>query len=164
MLFLHQDMRQLDLYGTVSGAVCTLDSLNHILHTGELSEIFRLLHLFVEPEGLLIFDANTPYKHREILADNDFVYEEPEFTCVWRNRYLPAPERWICCWTFSWRKRMAGTGGSPTMCGSALIPQTWEQLLLSSGFRLLAVYGEESVEAPTPDCQRWVFVARNTPH
>ena len=42
--------------------------------------------------------------------------------------------------------------------------KTWERLLSGSGFHLLAVYGEGTAQAPSPDCQRWVFVARNTPH
>lgn len=165
LLFLHQDMRQLDLYGTVSGAVCTLDSLNHILHTGELSEIFRRLHLFVEPAGLLVFDANTPYKHRRILADNDFVYEEPEFTCVWRNHYLPRTGEVDMLLDF-FVEEADGRYRRLTdhVRERAYSRRTWEQLLLSNGFQPLAVYGEGSVEAPSPDCQRWVFVARNTPH
>lgn len=67
LMFLEQDMRELDLFGTVSGAVCLLDSLNHITNTAGLAEVFRRLGLFIEPGGLLVFDANTPYKHREIL-------------------------------------------------------------------------------------------------
>lgn len=88
LMFLEQDMRELDLFGTVSGAVCLLDSLNHITNTAGLAEVFRRLGLFIEPGGLLVFDANTPYKHREILGDNAFVLEEEDFLCVWRNRFI----------------------------------------------------------------------------
>ena len=55
ILFLCQDMRALDLYGTVDTAVCLLDSLSHILSTEDLAEIFRRLGLFIAPDGLLIF-------------------------------------------------------------------------------------------------------------
>ena len=165
LLFLHQDMRALDLYGTVSGAVCTLDSLNHILRTQELEEILRRLHLFVDPEGLLIFDANTPYKHREVLADNDFVYEEPDFTCVWRNRFLPRTGETDMLLDF-FVEEADGRYLRLTdrVRERAYSKKTWERLLSGSGFHLLAVYSEGTAQAPSPDCQRWVFVARNTPH
>ena len=88
LLLLCQDMRELDLYGTVDGAVCVLDSLNHLCRTDDLAEVFRRLRLFIEPGGLFVFDVNTPYKHREILGDNAFVFEEEDFLCVWRNRLI----------------------------------------------------------------------------
>ena len=43
LLLLCQDMRELDLYGTVDGAVCVLDSLNHLCRTDDLAEAFRRL-------------------------------------------------------------------------------------------------------------------------
>ena len=75
ILFLRQDMRSLDLYGTVDCAVCTLDSLNHLTSEEDLLRAFKSISLFLEDGGIFIFDMNTPYKHREILADNSFVYE-----------------------------------------------------------------------------------------
>ena len=88
-MLLCQDMRQLDLFGTVNGAVCMLDSLNHLTETRDLEEVFRRLGLFIEPGGLMIFDVNTPYKHQQVLGDQVFVYDEPDFYCVWQNRFLP---------------------------------------------------------------------------
>ena len=60
LLFLRQDMRCLDLYGTVEGAVCVLDSLNHLLRTADIRAVLRRLRLFLEPGGLFVFDVNTP--------------------------------------------------------------------------------------------------------
>ena len=88
LMLLCQDMRALDLYGTVDGAVSVLDSLNHLCSTGGLSEVFKRLFLFIEPGGLFIFDVNTIYKHRFVLGDNAFVFEEDDFLCVWRNRLI----------------------------------------------------------------------------
>jgi hypothetical protein len=36
---------------------------------------------------------NTPYKHRSVLGNNEFVFEQEDATCVWRNRYDEADGR-----------------------------------------------------------------------
>ncbi|MDQ9777982.1 hypothetical protein RF400_05105, partial [Acinetobacter baumannii] len=41
--------------------------------------------LFMAPGALFVFDVNTPYKHRKILADNTFVYDTGDVYCVWQN-------------------------------------------------------------------------------
>lgn len=85
VIFLKQKMEELDLFGTINGAVCTLDSLNHVTSADTVKEIFRRISLFMEDKGIFIFDVNTPYKHREILGNNTFVYDMDEVYCVWQN-------------------------------------------------------------------------------
>jgi len=82
-LLLCQSAAELDLYGTVDGAICCLDSLNHIIDEEELCESIAKVSLFLEPERLFIFDVNTEYKHREILSGNTFVCDEEDVYCVW---------------------------------------------------------------------------------
>ncbi len=162
ILFLCQDMRQLDLYGTVDTAVCMLDSLSHILHTEDLREIFRRLGLFIAPDGLLLFDVNTPYKHAHVLGDNAFVFEREEFLCTWRNRYLPATHEVEMALDF-FLEEEDGTYSrfTDTVRERAYSLQTWKNLLTEAGFDLLAVYDERTFMAPKEDAQRWVLVARN---
>lgn len=85
ILFLCQQMQELDLYGTVNAAVCTLDSINHMTEPEDVRQTFDRLGTFIEPGGIFIFDINTVYKHRSILGNNSFVYETPEVFCVWQN-------------------------------------------------------------------------------
>lgn len=162
ILFLCQDMRQLDLYGTVDTAVCMLDSLSHILHTDDLREIFRRLGLFIAPDGLLIFDVNTPYKHAHVLGDNAFVFEREEFLCAWRNRYLPATHEVEMALDFFLEEEDGTyTRYTDTVRERAYSLQTWKNLLAEAGFDLLGVYDERQFTAPAEDAQRWVLVARN---
>ena len=84
--YLCQDMRQLDLYGTVSVTLCMLDSLNHLPTVSDVRRVFSRISLFTNPGGLLLFDVNTEYKHRQILAEQCFVYELPDAFCTWQNR------------------------------------------------------------------------------
>ena len=81
-LFLCQSAEELELYGTVDAACCSLDGLNY-LPEETLPEVFRRLHLFVRPEGLLIFDIRTPDFLRS-LDGQVFVDEEDDVLCLWR--------------------------------------------------------------------------------
>lgn len=85
VLFLCQDMTELDLYGTISGAVCMLDSLNHLDCAEDVKKTIEKVALFMEHDGIFIFDVNTIYKHREVLANNTFIYECEDVYCVWQN-------------------------------------------------------------------------------
>ena len=87
-LFLCQKMEELDLFGTIDAAVCTLDSLNHVTEKETLREIFRRTALFMNDKGVFVFDVNTLYKHKNVLADNTFVYETENVFCVWQNTLL----------------------------------------------------------------------------
>lgn len=87
VLYLCQAAEELDLYGTVDGAVCCLDSLNHITDYKTLCKAFEKISLFLERDCLFIFDVNTEYKHREILGDNVFVMDREQVFCVWANEY-----------------------------------------------------------------------------
>lgn len=86
VFYLCQRAEDLDLYGTVDGAVCCLDSLNHITDYGSFCRAISRVSLFLEPERLFIFDVNTVYKHKYILADNTYITEEDGVYCVWQNQ------------------------------------------------------------------------------
>ena len=81
-LFLCQEMALLDLYGTVDAAVSTLDAINY-LPPEEVPELFRRLHLFIDPEGVFIFDINSPERLRS-LDGSTSVDEDDKKLCLWR--------------------------------------------------------------------------------
>lgn len=89
VLWLCQSMQKLDLYGTVDAMVCVLDSVNHVTDETELQAAFDRAALFLEPGGLFIFDVNTIFKHKNILADSTFVYDTDSVYCVWQNETSP---------------------------------------------------------------------------
>jgi len=83
--YLCQDMRKLDMYGTVGVTVCALDGLNHLPTVSDIQKVFNRVSLFTESGGVFIFDMNTEYKHKHVLSDNIFVYETDNVYCVWEN-------------------------------------------------------------------------------
>ncbi|MCL2361338.1 MAG: class I SAM-dependent methyltransferase [Defluviitaleaceae bacterium] len=89
VLFLCQDMRELDLYGTVDGIICACDGFNYILKEAELAALFKRIRMFLNPGGVLIFDMNTEYKFKELLGDKSFVGKGDGASYVWNNSYNP---------------------------------------------------------------------------
>lgn len=85
ILFLHQDMTAFELYGTVDAMVCALDGVNYLTEDGDVHAMLKLLHYYLNPGGILIFDINTPYKFKEVLHNNTFVYDEEDAYCIWEN-------------------------------------------------------------------------------
>ena len=85
ILWLCQDMRSFELYGTVEGVVSTLDCVNHLLRREDVLSCFSLVHNYLVPNGIFIFDVNTPYKFKHIYGENSYVLESESAFCVWQN-------------------------------------------------------------------------------
>ena len=89
VLWLCQDMREFELYGTVDFAVCCLDGINHLTSPKDLSKCFDLVHNYLIPDGIFVFDINGRAKFENIYAQNSYVMEEDGATCIWQNFYNP---------------------------------------------------------------------------
>ena len=87
ILYLLQDMRAFELYGTVRAVVSICDSMNYIMEYQDLVQVFRLVNNYLDPRGVFIFDLNTEYKYRELLADNTFAEAREESSFIWDNFY-----------------------------------------------------------------------------
>lgn len=84
-LLLCQSMTELDLYGTVDAAVCSLDGINYV-PKDELPEALRRVLMFLEPGGVFVFDINTPEKLLSLDGEM-FIDETDDVFCVWRAEY-----------------------------------------------------------------------------
>ena len=118
-LFLCQDAAGLDLYGTVDGAVSSLDGMNYI-PPEQLPEVFRRLHLFIRPGGLLIFDIRTPDFLRSLDGDV-FVDEKEDLLCLWRADFEEEAGRHLRHGHFlpAWPALGAGERGAYGVCPPA---------------------------------------------
>ena len=85
IIYLCQKMQDLDLYGTIDVTICALDSINHVTDPAILQDSLCKISLFTNPGGLFLFDANTPYKHRHVLANNSFIYDYDDVYLAWQN-------------------------------------------------------------------------------
>lgn len=94
ILYLNQDMRDFELYGTVDVVICCLDSVNYLLTVNDIRKCFSLVYNYLNPSGIFIFDVNTPHKFENIFADNTFVFDNENVFCTWQNSY--DKETYIC--------------------------------------------------------------------
>lgn len=159
--YLCQDMRKLDMFGTIDFTVCALDSINHLPDISDVKAVFEKVAFFSEVGGLFIFDVNTLYKHRNILANNTFTYETDDVYCVWENTLVPdTDEVKMRLEFFEAEENGLYYRSSDSFSEKAYSEAELEALLAESGFELLAKYGDDTLLSPAPDCQRIVYVAR----
>lgn len=159
VLFLCQDMTELDLYGTISGAVCMLDSLNHLDSAEDVKRTIEKVGLFMEHGGIFIFDVNTIYKHREILGNNTFVYDCDDVYCVWQNSLNGDDSVDISLDIFEREDGVYYRSGEEFSERAYPIGQ-YKKWLGDAGFELLHIYDEMSDRELNDRTQRAVFVAR----
>ena len=87
ILYLLQDMREFELYGTVRAVVSVCDSMNYITGEEDLLEVFRLVNNYLDPGGIFIFDLNTEYKYKEILGETTIAEDREDASFIWENYY-----------------------------------------------------------------------------
>lgn len=87
ILYLLQDMREFELFGTVRAVVSICDSMNYILEEEDLCTIFKLVNNYLDPEGIFIFDLNTIYKYQKILGETTIAENREEGSFIWDNYY-----------------------------------------------------------------------------
>lgn len=87
ILYLCQDMREFELYGTVRAIVCCCDCINYITEAEELIEVFRLANNYLDPGGVFLFDFNSVYKYETRLGEQTFAENREEGSFIWENYY-----------------------------------------------------------------------------
>lgn len=160
ILFLCQQMEQINLYGTIRACICTLDSINHLTSKEAVSATFQRVSLFMEQGGIFVFDVNSLYKHHTILADNTFVYEEEDVFLVWRNAYDAASQAVEINLDFFEKEEGTYYREQEQFTEYAYDTPLLCQLLIKSGFEVLGTYDELRMEEAHETSQRIYFVAR----
>lgn len=87
ILYLLQDMREFELYGTVRAVVSVCDSINYMTEIEDLEQVFCLVNNYLDPGGIFIFDFNTEYKYRELLGNQTIAEDREESSFIWDNYY-----------------------------------------------------------------------------
>ena len=160
-LLLCQDMRELDLYGTIDAAVCTLDSLNHLPNAAAVQAALSRVSLFLNPNGLFIFDVNTLYKHQKVLGNNTFIYETEDVFCSWQNTLLDDNATVSMDLDFFIETEdECYARETEQITETAYSLSQWEAMLQAAGFELLEVRDGYTENAPTDKTERYLFVCR----
>lgn len=161
ILYLLQDMREFELYGTVRAVVSVCDSLNYITEPEELLAVFKLVDNYLDPGGVFIFDLNTLYKYETVLGDQVIAENREESSFIWENWY--DGEEQINEYDLTLFIRTQGglyEKYEETHYQRAYEIQTVCGLLEEAGLRLEAVYEAFTTREPSPESERVYFVAR----
>jgi SAM-dependent methyltransferase len=89
ILYLNQDMREFELYGTVRAVVSVCDSLNYLLLDEDIIECFKLVNNYLDPKGIFFFDFNTKYKYETVIGDSVIAENREDSSFIWENFYDP---------------------------------------------------------------------------
>lgn len=84
ILYLNQDMREFELYGTVRAVVSVCDSLNYITDKEELLKVFKLVNNYLDIGGMFIFDMNTIDKYKR-MGDGIIAENRDNGSFIWEN-------------------------------------------------------------------------------
>lgn len=159
--YICQEMTELDLYGTIDVVVSALDSLNHLTDYEDFCKAIAKAALFLHPDGVFVFDLNTPYKHREILANNTFVYDYDEVFCAWQNTLLDDDIVQMDLSIFAQTEDGLFERMEESFAERAYSQEQVVAALNRAGLTLCAVYAEDSFSPPRPDSQRLIYAARH---
>ncbi len=178
ILYLLQDMREFELYGTVRAVVSVCDSVNYITESEELAEVFRLVNNYLDPGGIFLFDFNTEYKYREVMGDCTIAEDRGVCSFIWDNCYYEEERINEYDLTFFIREDMAsgqdeGAGEDDTEENGALYRKYTEthfqrgytleeirELLSSAGLVFQAAYDMDTREAAGETSERICVIAR----
>ncbi|MEE0946242.1 MAG: class I SAM-dependent methyltransferase [Acutalibacteraceae bacterium] len=160
ILFLNQNGEDMDLYGTVDGAVCCLDTVNHITDKRTLQRMFNKVSLFLEKDCLFIFDVNTLYKQETVLGNNTFVLENEELYCVWQNFFDKKSKTTEISLDFFINHNGLFERSSEAFCERVYEMDELEKMLTKAGLKLLNVFGENSFSFPSKTSQRNIYVTK----
>lgn len=161
ILFLEGDMCDFELYGTVGSVICCLDGINHITDREDLARCFSLVHNYLDPDGLFIFDVNTPHKFRTVYADNDYVLEENGALCVWQNRLSDDGEQ--CDFHLSVFEKCSDgryTRRDGVQTERCYDEDTLRDMLSAAGFQICGIFGGFDFSEICGTSERWHIIAR----
>ncbi len=172
LLFLLQDMRTFELYGTVGAITCCLDSINYLTSEEDVARCFDRAHNYLDPNGLFLFDVNSPYKFKHIYGDNAYVLEDdlpidPEsgetraVYCGWQNHYDQETD--LCDFylsVFEEDEHGAYRRTDEQQKERCYTREQLTRLLEQTGFEVLGCFGDWNFAEPSQDCERYYFVAR----
>ena len=166
VLFLLQDMREFELYGTVRAITCCLDSINYLTDDGDVEKVFALCHNYLDPDGLFLFDINSPYKFEKIYGNNTYVYEDEDCGegnfCVWQNCF--DKESGLCDFFLTVFEKNEGSNTylrrdelQTERCYSR---KEIEDALTKTGFELIGFYSDFEFSPASENDERWYVIAR----
>ena len=159
--FVKQDMCQLHLHRQMDAVLCTNDGVNYLKDELALSQFFQAAYRALRPGGAFLFDLSTPYKLEHILGDSFLGDETEEIAYLWRNHFSKSRQLVeLDLAIFLRQKDGSYQRISEHQKQYAYSFETLTTLLEAAGFAEIALFGDQHMEAPSPEEKRWHIAAR----
>ncbi|MBQ8689203.1 MAG: class I SAM-dependent methyltransferase [Clostridia bacterium] len=161
ILWLCQDMCEFELYGTVDVTVSCLDCINHLTTPAQLKKCLSLVHNYLIPNGIFIFDINGKHKFENVYADRSYVMETEGSLCVWQNFYNPKSK--LCDFyitLFSETEEGTYERYDEAQRERMYTLKSMKNALAQTGFEFLGAYSDFNFKNATDGDDRIYIVAR----
>jgi len=159
ILFLNQDMRTLDLYGTVDAAYSSCDSFNYMLTPDDFEKALKNVALYLNSDGVFIFDLKTESKYRE-LGDNTYYDDIDSASYIWKNTYNA--DTGINEYQVQFFSQQGGDSVTftETHLQRSYSIETVTALAQQAGFEVVSVLDGYSYNAAHPDSERVTYICK----
>lgn len=159
LTLLKGDMCDFSLPEKVDACICSLDAVNHLTRYEDVLNCFKCVNNCLNDDGIFVFDVNTQYKHREILFNNTFVFDEEDFYLVWDNCYSDKDVVEITLDLFVFNGKNYNRYFEQ-FSEKAYSVKDLKEALNYNYFEVLGVYDELTENMPREDSERIYFVCR----
>ncbi len=163
ILYLLQDMREFELYGTVNAFVSLCDSMNYLLSEEDIVKTLKLVNNYLEAGGLFVFDMKTCYEYEKKMGNRTIVDNREDATLIWENRFDPKTN--INSYDITIYGLVDEEEGlferfDETHLQRCYSADTMRQLIEKAGMEFVTCYDSETLKEVTAETERTVFVAR----
>lgn len=172
ILYLNQDMREFELFGTVAAVVSVCDSMNYLTSEEDLLQVFRLVNNYLDLGGYFIFDMKTEYHYEVLMGNRTIVDNREECSLIWENFYDKEKQLNQYDITIYSKAEFEDEEDDDMPPLFERMEESHVQrvysvekvisLLNKAGLEFVAVYGECTKDAPKTDSGRVYFVAKET--
>ena len=159
ILYLNQDMRSFELYGTVRAIVSVCDSMNYLTEDGDLLKVLKLANNYLDPGGVFIFDLKTPYFYRKVLGNETFVEDLESVYYVWENEYDTKTRLNEYDLTFFFKNGDTYTRSTEVHIQRAYAMREIESAIKKSGMKLISLMDANTQGEVTAKSERIYVVA-----
>ena len=162
ILYLQQDMREFELYGTVWAIVSICDSMNYLTDPADFQKVLGLVANYLDNDGLFLFDLNSEYKYAQFLGDRTIAENREDCSFIWENDYDPATK--INQYALTIYARTDDDGlyerFEELHEQRAYAIGEVKEMIASAGLTLLAVYDGYTKDAPNDRSERITFLVK----
>ncbi|WP_022765098.1 class I SAM-dependent DNA methyltransferase [Butyrivibrio sp. XPD2006] len=163
IMYLEQDMRELDLYCTAGTIVSVCDSINYVLEDQEVIDTFKLVNNFLYPGGLFIFDFNTLHKYRDVIGDTTIAENREDCSFIWDNYYHEddhVNEYDLTIFARCDEKDEVFRRSVETHFQRGYTLDEMKEFVEKAGLEFIEAIDADTHEAPTDDSERIYIIAR----